>query len=339
MSRVLVTGGAGYIGSHTVVELLEQGHDVTVIDNFCNSSAEAIKRVQAIAGKSVDLHDLDIRDKRQLQQLVDSGNYSAVIHFAALKAVGESEQKPLEYYDNNIGGILALLEVLQNSTVKKFVFSSSACVYGDQPIPYTEATLRQPQNVYGRTKLFSEQIMEDTAAANPDIAMISLRYFNPIGAHPSGTIGEDPNGIPNNLMPFVAQVASGRREKLMVFGNDYPTPDGTGRRDYIHVVDLARGHAAALQKGPATGFTAYNLGGGHAESVLDVVHAFESASGKQIPYEFAPRRPGDLAEYYADPARAEQELGWKAQLTLADACRDTWNWQLHNPNGYKMEES
>jgi UDP-glucose 4-epimerase len=337
MSHILVTGGAGYIGSHTVVELLEQGYDVTVVDNFSNSSGEAIKRVEAITGKTVTLHNVDIRDKNKLGKLVDNGNYSAVIHFAALKAVGESGQKPLEYYDNNVGGILALLEVLQHSTVKKFIFSSTACVYGDQPVPYAEATPRAPENVYGRTKLVSELIMEDTATANPGMAMIALRYFNPIGAHPSGKIGEDPNGIPNNLMPFVAQVASGRREKLMVFGNDYPTPDGTGRRDYIHVVDLARGHVAALQNGPGTGFKAYNLGGGHAESVLDVVRAFENASGKQIPYEFAPRRDGDLPEYYADPALAEKELGWKTRLSLEDACRDTWNWQSQNPNGYKEQ--
>lgn len=339
MSHVLVTGGAGYIGSHTVVELLDKGYDVTVVDNFCNSSAESIKRVQAITGKSVDLHELDIRDTAGLHKLVDNGNYAAVIHFAALKAVGESEQKPLEYYDNNVGGMVSLLQALQHSTVTKFIFSSTACVYGDQPIPYTETTPRDPQNVYGRTKLVSEQIMEDTAAANPDIAMIALRYFNPIGAHPSGQIGEDPDGIPNNLMPFVAQVATGKRQELSIFGNDYPTPDGTGVRDYIHVVDLAKGHIAALQDGPDTGFTAYNLGSGHGESVLDLVHTFEAASGKHIPYKIAPRRPGDLAEYYADPSLIASELGWKTQLTLADACRDTWNWQSKNPNGYKTEKS
>jgi UDP-glucose 4-epimerase len=339
MKQVLVTGGAGYIGSHTVVELLSQGYNVTIIDNFCNSSAESVKRVEAIAGKSVTLHEADVRDEEKLRQIVAAGDFEAVIHFAGLKAVGESATDPLRYYENNVGGMIALGKALQGSSVRKLIFSSTACVYGDQPIPYTEKTLRAPQNPYGNTKYASELIMEDMAVANPNIAMISLRYFNPIGAHPSGTIGEDPSGIPNNLMPYVAQVAAGTREKLSIFGNDYPTPDGTGVRDYIHVVDLAKGHVAALENGPQTGFQAYNLGSGHGASVLDLVHAFEAASGKKIPYEFAPRRAGDLAEYYADPSLAETELHWKTSLTLQEACKDTWNWQSHNPNGYTKEES
>jgi len=339
MSSVLVTGGAGYIGSHTVVALLDKGYDVTVVDNFCNSSPESIKRVEAITGKSATLHDVDVRDTDKLREIVTAGNFETVIHFAGLKAVGESATNPLLYYENNVGGMLALGQAIQDSSVQKLIFSSTACVYGDQPVPYTESTPRAPQNPYGNTKFASELIMQDMAAANPDIAMIALRYFNPIGAHPSGKIGEDPNGIPNNLMPYVAQVATGKRAKLTIFGNDYPTPDGTGVRDYIHVVDLADGHVAALEHGPKTGFQAYNLGSGHAESVLDLVRAFETASGKQIPYEFAARRAGDLAEYYADPSLAKTELDWHTQLTLADACRDTWNWQSHNPNGYTKEES
>lgn len=337
--EILVTGGAGYIGTHTVVELLSGGYGVTVIDNFCNSSPEALKRVEAITGKPVTLHDCDVRDSERMRQILQAKPYEAVIHFAGLKAVGESSHDPLRYYDNNVGGMVTLLQALQDTSVRKFIFSSSACVYGDQPIPYTETTPRYPQNPYGNTKFVSELIMEDVATANPAVAMIALRYFNPIGAHPSGTIGEDPNGIPNNLMPFVAQVASGKREKLNIFGNDYPTPDGTGRRDYIHVVDLAKGHVAAIENGPVHGFTAYNLGSGRSESVMEVIHAFENASGKHIPYEFAPRRAGDLAEYYADPTLAEKELGWKTHLSLEDACRDTWNWQSQNPNGYPKEES
>jgi UDP-glucose 4-epimerase len=292
-----------------------------------------------ITGKTVDFHNFDIRDSKQITALLAARDYQAVIHFAGLKAVGESAHDPIRYYENNVDGILVLARAIQNTSVQKLIFSSTACVYGDQPVPYTETTARSPQNPYGNTKFVSELIMEDTAAATASPAMISLRYFNPIGAHPSGKIGEDPNGIPNNLMPYVAQVATGRREKLSIFGNDYPTPDGTGVRDYIHVVDLAKGHLAALENGPANGFKAYNLGGGHGESVLDLVHAFERASGKKIPYEFAPRRPGDLAEYYADPALAKKELQWETTLTLEDACRDTWNWQSHNPSGYTKEES
>jgi UDP-glucose 4-epimerase len=339
MKHILVTGGAGYIGSHTVIELLNNDYDVTIVDNLCNSSEESIRRIMEITGKTVDFHNFDIRDSKQITALLAARDYQAVIHFAGLKAVGESAHDPIRYYENNVDGILVLARAIQNTSVQKLIFSSTACVYGDQPVPYTETTARSPQNPYGNTKFVSELIMEDTAAATASPAMISLRYFNPIGAHPSGKIGEDPNGIPNNLMPYVAQVATGRREKLSIFGNDYPTPDGTGVRDYIHVVDLAKGHLAALENGPANGFKAYNLGGGHGESVLDLVHAFERASGKKIPYEFAPRRPGDLAEYYADPALAKKELQWETTLTLEDACRDTWNWQSHNPSGYTKEES
>lgn len=334
MNEILVTGGAGYIGSHTIVELLAKGYAVTVVDNLCNSSPEALKRIEKIAGKPVDFYDFDLHQKNKLKTLVAQKSFDAVIHFAALKAVGESVEKPLLYYDNNVGGTITLLEALQDSNVKKFIFSSSATVYGNQPFPYTETTPRAPENPYGQTKYVSELIMEDVAAANPAMAMLALRYFNPIGAHPSGLIGEDPNGIPNNLMPFVAQVATGKREKLMVFGNDYSTPDGTGVRDYIHVVDLAKGHVAALEKGPSSGFRAYNLGSGHGESVLQVVAAFEKASGQKIPYEFAPRRAGDLAEYYANPGLAKTELGWQTELSLEDACRDTWHWQSQNPSGY-----
>jgi UDP-glucose 4-epimerase len=336
--KILVTGGAGYIGSHTVVELLEQGYQVTIVDNFCNSSPEAIKRIEKITGKTIAaVHNMDVRDTEQLGTIIAGQPFKAVIHFAGLKAVGESTHDPLRYYDNNVGSTLALAQAIQGSSIKKFIFSSTACVYGDQPIPYTETTPRAPQNPYGNTKYVSELIMQDAAAANPEPAMISLRYFNPIGAHPSGLIGENPNGIPNNLLPYVAQVAVGKREKLSIFGNGYPTADGTGVRDFIHVMDLAKGHVAALENGPATGFKAYNLGGGHGESVLDVVHAFEAASGKKIAYEFVARRPGDLAEYYSDPSLAAQELHWKTELTLQDACRDTWNWQSHNPNGYEKE--
>lgn len=332
--KVLVTGGTGYIGSHTVVELLAHGHEVTIVDNFCNSSPKVLERIEQIAQKKVTFHEADVRDAAALKKIITPGAFDALIHFAALKAVGESVQKPLLYYENNVGGSIALLQAIEGSRIKKFIFSSSATVYGNQAVPYTESTPRLPQNPYGNSKFAVELSMEDEAVANPQVAMISLRYFNPIGAHPSGLIGEDPKDTPNNLLPFVAQVASGKRDKLRIFGNDYPTPDGTGVRDYIHVVDLAKGHVVALEKGPSTGFKAYNLGSGHGESVLDVVKAFEQASSQKIPYEFAPRRPGDLAEYYADPTLIEKELGWKTELSLEDACRDTWNWQSQNPNGY-----
>jgi len=336
---ILVTGGAGYIGSHTVVELLQSGYDVSIVDNFGNSSPEVLHRIKELTGKDVRLHEFDIRDQAKLAKLFADNSFDAVIHFAALKAVGESAEKPLLYYDNNVNGTLSLMKALQGSGVKKFIFSSSATVYGNQPIPYIETTTRIPENVYGRTKFVSELIMEDAANVSPGMTLIALRYFNPIGAHPSGKIGEDPRGTPNNLLPFVSQVAAGKREKLRVFGNDYPTPDGTCIRDYIHVVDLAKGHLAALQHGPNSGFRAYNLGTGHGESVLAVIAAFEKATSVHIPYEFAPRRSGDLPEYYANPARAEAELSWKAQLTLEDACRDTWNWQSKNPNGYTKKEN
>lgn len=337
--HILVTGGAGYIGSHTVVELLQRNYAVTIVDNFSNSSRETVQRIEQITGKQVDLHELDIRDQAKICELVASKPFEAVMHFVALKAVGESVEHPLWYYDNNVNGTIALCKALDTSSVTTFIFSSSATVYGNQPIPYTETTPRDPENPYGRTKFITELLMADIATANPNIAMIALRYFNPIGAHPSGLIGENPDGVPNNLMPFVAQVASGKRKKLSVFGGDYPTKDGTGVRDYIHVVDLARGHVAALEKSrTSTGFKAYNLGSGHGESVLDLVHAFEAASGQHIPYEIAARRPGDLAEYYASADLAARELGWKAELSLHDACVDTWRWQQQNPNGYNKEK-
>lgn len=337
--NILVTGGAGYIGSHTVVELLNSGYDVTVIDNLSNASQESIRRIEEITGKSIDFHAFDIRDRERLSKVLALRDYTAVIHFAGLKAVGESSQDPITYYQNNVDGMLVLIQAIKDTSAQKLIFSSTACVYGDQPIPYTETTPRSPQNPYGNTKFVSELIMEDVAKTGSGPAMIALRYFNPIGAHPSGLIGEDPNGTPNNLMPYVAQVATGKREKLSIFGDDYPTPDGTGVRDYIHVVDLAKGHLAALEHGPTSGFTAYNLGGGHGESVLDLVHTFEKVSGKNIPYKIVPRRPGDLAEYYADPSKAQKELHWQTTLTLEDACRDTWNWQSHNPTGYNKENS
>ena len=332
--KVLVTGGAGYIGSHTVVELLANGHEAVIVDNFCNSSPLVLERLKQITGQDVPYHDLDVRDGDALRAIIADGNFNAVIHFAALKSVGESVREPLRYFDNNVGGSVALMQAVAGSTITKFIFSSSACVYGDQPVPYREDTLRQPTNPYGDSKLATEIAMADQAVADAKVAMISLRYFNPVGAHSSGLIGEDPNGVPNNLLPYVAQVASGKLSKLSIFGNDYATPDGTGVRDYIHVVDLAVGHVAALEHGPTNGFKAYNLGGGHGESVLDVVHAFETASGKEIPYEFVARRPGDLSEYYADPSLAAAELDWRAERDLATACRDTWSWQSQNPNGY-----
>lgn len=332
--HILLTGGAGYIGSHTAIELLEAGHMVSLVDNFSNSSPEAVQRIKKITSKEITLHKLDITDEAKLEKLIKESGYDAVIHFAALKSVGESVTDPVRYYANNVGGTISLLRAISGSAVKKVIFSSSATVYGDSPVPYTESTPRSPENPYGNTKYVCELLMEDFAVAYPEIAMIALRYFNPIGAHPSGEIGEDPNGIPSNLMPFITQVASGKRKELVVFGDDYPTPDGTAMRDYIHVVDLARGHLAALEKSPDTGFHGYNLGSGHAESVMDVISAFEAASSKQIPYHVGPRRPGDLAAYYADASLAKQELGWSTSFSLADACRDTWNWQSQSPNGY-----
>ena len=317
MSSILVTGGAGFIGSHTCVELLEGGYDVVVVDNLSNSCQESLNRVEKITGKAIKFYEADIADKEKMNQIFDENDIFAVIHFAGLKAVGESVQKPLEYYTNNIAGTLSMCEVMRNHNVKNIIFSSSA-------------------TVYGWTKSMLEQILMDIQHSDPEWNVILLRYFNPIGAHKSGIIGEDPNGIPNNLMPYITKVATGQLPKLNVFGNDYPTPDGTGVRDYIHVVDLSIGHVKALEKikeNPGTKI--YNLGTGKGYSVLEVVENFKEASGVDIPYEIAPRRAGDIAECYADPSLAKEELGWEAQYGIREMCADSWNWQKNNPKGYR----
>ena len=334
--KVLVTGGAGYIGSHTIVELLNTGHDVCVVDNLCNSSRESLVRVKELTGRDVDFKNVDIRNKDGLTEVVKGADFDSVIHFAALKAVGESVSKPLKYYQNNITGTLVLCEVMQEQGIKNIVFSSSATVYGDpHTVPITEDFPLQATNPYGRTKLMMEYILSDLHVADSSFNVALLRYFNPIGAHSSGRIGEDPNGIPNNLLPFVAQVAIGRREKVSVFGDDYDTPDGTGVRDYIHVVDLAVGHLRALEKlAAAPGIITCNLGTGRGYSVIEMIKAMEKASGKTIPYEVVGRRPGDIAECYADPAYAEKVLSWKGERGIEDMCRDAWKWQSQNPNGY-----
>jgi len=335
---VLVTGGAGYIGSHTCVELLNAGIDVVVVDNLCNSKIEALSRVEAITGKGLAFHKVDIRDKAGLREVFSLHQIDAVIHFAALKAVGESSQIPLNYYENNVSGTLVLAEVMAEFNCTNIVFSSSATVYGpDAPIPYVETLPTGPCNVYGRTKHMVEDILRDASNAPDSQWKVSLlRYFNPIGAHESGRIGEDPQGIPNNLMPYIAQVAVGKLEKLNVFGDDYPTVDGTGVRDYIHVVDLAKGHVAAVSKLTKSdpGTYVYNLGAGRGYSVIEVIKAFEKASGIEIPYKVCPRREGDLAEFYADAALAKQELGWQVELDIDRMCADTWRWQSSNPKGY-----
>lgn len=334
--NILVTGGAGYIGTHTIVELLAAGHSVVVVDNFINSSREAMRRVEKIVGQAVPFYEADIRDKTMLDEIFRKHTIDAVIHFAGLKAVGESVEKPLRYYRTNIDSTLALLETMQAHTVKNLVFSSSATVYGTpEKLPLTETSpvgigLTNP---YGKTKYFIEEILRDVAASNPDWSISILRYFNPIGAHTSGLIGEDPHDTPNNLMPFITQVAVGKRDTLSVFGDDYDTPDGTGVRDYIHVVDLARGHVAAIEH-LKPGAIAYNLGTGHGTSVFELVHALEQASGKTVPYVVMPRRAGDIAACYADVAKAQQELQWHAEKTIDDACQDSWRWQSQNPNGY-----
>ena len=333
---VLVTGGAGYIGSHTVVELLEAGYDVVVVDNLCNSNEEALRRVQEITNKTLTFYPHDVRDKAKLEEVFSAHPIDWVIHFAGLKAVGESVQKPVLYYDNNLISTLVLLETMEKFGVRKLVFSSSATVYGEpERLPLDEECRLSTTNPYGTTKLMQERMLKDLFRADGRWNIALLRYFNPVGAHPSGRIGEDPKGIPNNLMPYVAQVASGKLKQIGVFGNDYPTPDGTGVRDYIHVVDLARGHVAAIQKLNEAGVHIYNLGTGKGYSVLDMIHAFEKACGKQLPYEIKPRRAGDVPACYATSAKAEKELGWKAQYDLEDMCRDQWNWQKHNPNGYE----
>ncbi len=334
---VLVTGGAGYIGSHTVVELLQDGRPVVVLDNLCNSSAESLRRVERITGLPVPFVQGDVRDAALLEAILRRHDIGAVLHFAGLKAVGDSVMRPLEYFDNNVTGSQILLQAMQRVDVRQFVFSSSATVYGDpQSVPIREGARTGPTNPYGRSKWFVEMMLDDLARADARWAIGNLRYFNPVGAHPSGLIGEDPNDVPNNLMPFVAQVAVGRRERLSVFGADWPTPDGTGVRDYIHVVDLARGHLAALRRvESASGMFTVNLGTGTGYSVLDMVRAFERASGRSVPYVLAPRRPGDIAQCYADPAYAEQLLGWRARLDVDAMCADAWRWQSGNPDGYR----
>lgn len=335
--NVFVTGGAGYIGSHTVLELLESGHEVIVIDNLSNSSFEAIKRVEKITGKGVTFYEEDLLNKEAVRKIFESHPIDAVIHFAGYKAVGESVEKPLMYYNNNITSTLILCEVMREYGVKKLVFSSSATVYGDpEEVPITEDFPLSATNPYGRTKLFIEYILKDLHIADPSWNISLLRYFNPVGAHVSGLIGEDPNDIPNNLMPYISQVAVGKLKKLSVFGGDYPTPDGTGVRDYIHVVDLAIGHLKALEKLETNpGLIIHNLGTGKGTSVLDMIKAFENASGKEVPYVITERRPGDIAECYADPSKAEKELDWKAERDIEQMCEDTWRWQSNNPNGYK----
>lgn len=338
MSTILVTGGAGFIGSHTVVELIQAGHTPVVIDNLCNASPQVIGRIAEITGKTPVFYQGDIHDRELLRRIFAEHPIQSVIHFAALKAVGESVKKPLEYYSNNVSGSLILLEEMQRAGVKSIVFSSSATVYGDpDTVPITEtAPLGQATNPYGASKQMMERMMADLHTADSAWSVILLRYFNPIGAHPSGRIGEQPNGIPNNLLPYVCQVAAGKLAELSVFGDDYPTPDGTGVRDYIHVVDLALGHVAALnKKSREAGVHIYNLGTGKGSSVLEIVHAFEAASGKKIPYAVKPRRAGDIAECYADPDRAAVELGWHAERSLADMMRDSWRWQSGNPDGYE----
>ena len=336
MTTVLVTGGAGYIGSHACVELLNANFDVVVLDNFCNSKATSIKRVEKITGKSITLIEGDVRDKATLTTLFSDHQIDAVMHFAGLKAVSDSVNNPLAYYDNNVMGSITLLEVMSEFSVNNIVFSSSATVYGfsdDKPIPETAPL--SPFNPYGRNKRMVEQVLADVSIANPNWNIALLRYFNPVGAHPSGEIGEDPNGVPNNLMPYVSQVAVGKRERLSVFGNDYPTIDGTGVRDYIHVVDLALGHVAALNKlMQGCGLLTLNLGAGRGYSVLELVQAFEASTGQKIPYEIVNRRAGDIAIYFADASLAKQVLGWKTTKTLEDICRDAWRWQTKNPNGY-----
>lgn len=335
--NILVTGGAGYIGSHTCVQLLDEGHNVIVVDNLQNSKKEALKRVEKLAGRTLTFHKADLVDRAAVEHIFESHDIDAVIHFAGLKAVGESVEKPLWYYHNNITGTLVLCEVMHNHDVKNIVFSSSATVYGDpHKVPITEDFPLQATNPYGHTKLMIEQILRDLHVADESWNVALLRYFNPVGAHESGEIGEDPNGIPNNLLPYISQVAVGKLNKLHVFGNDYPTRDGTGVRDYIHVVDLADGHLRALEKLESNpGVVTYNLGTGQGYSVLDMVKAFEEASGREVPYEFADRRPGDIASCYADPSHAEQELGWKAERGIEEMCADTWRWQSKNPNGYE----
>lgn len=334
--KILVTGGAGYIGSHTCVELLNNNYEVVVVDNLCNSSKESLNRVKTITGKDVIFYEQDVLDESALANIFSEQDIDAVIHFAGLKAVGESVEMPLEYYQTNLTGTLVLFKVMRDFNVKNFVFSSSATVYGDpHTVPITEEFPLSATNPYGRSKLIIEEISHDLYVADKDWNIALLRYFNPVGAHKSGLIGEDPNGIPNNLIPYISQVAVGKRELLSVFGGDYDTPDGTGVRDYIHVVDLARGHIKALEKLVSKpGLVVYNLGTGQGYSVIEMVKAIEKASGKEIPYQIVARRPGDIATCFADPAFALQEIDWKAEYGLEDMAEDTWRWQSNNPDGY-----
>ena len=330
---VLVTGGAGYIGSHTCVELLAAGHDVVVVDDLSNASPVALERIAQIAGRRVEFVRARVQDEAQVRSALTG--VDAAIHFAAFKAVGESVEQPLRYYENNLGSLGSLVRLMSESGAKHIVFSSSATVYGEPDrVPITESARLAPSNPYGWTKLIGEQMLRDLAAADPSWKVTLLRYFNPVGAHPSGLIGEDPRGIPNNLMPYVAQVAVGRLPELQVFGADYPTRDGTGVRDYLHVVDLAAGHVRALERAGAGGLLTVNLGTGRGYSVLEVVRAFEMASARNVPYRIVERRPGDVAEVYADATLAARELGWKATRGIDDMCRDAWNWQRRNPAGY-----
>ena len=335
--KILVTGGAGYIGSHTCVELLERDYEVVVLDNYYNSCAVSVERVEKITGKKIALYEGDVRDRAMLDKIFTEHKIDCVIHFAGLKAVGESCAKPVMYYDNNIGGTLALVEVMQKHNCKKIIFSSSATVYGDpEVLPLTETCKTGgTTNPYGTSKLFQERILSDLYDADNGWTVILLRYFNPVGAHESGLIGEDPQGIPNNLTPYIAKVAIGELKEIGVFGNDYPTPDGTGVRDYIHVVDLAKGHVSAIDGVKGSGVFVYNLGTGIGYSVLDVIHAFEKACGRKLPYVIKPRRAGDIAACYADASKAKKELGWQAEYGIDDMCASLWKWQSMNPKGYK----
>ena len=336
MKTILVTGGTGYIGSHTVVQLLNAGHNVVILDNLCNSNRGVLQRIESLTQKSPHFIEGDIRDRAVLRGLFEQYSCDAVIHFAGLKAVGESEENPLKYFDNNVSGSVTLFEEMLSANVHRLIFSSSATVYGNPgEVCYSESTPLKPINVYGETKLMVEDILRSLKRSNPELQIALLRYFNPVGAHESGQMGEDPFGVPNNLMPFISQVAIGTRPKLMVYGNDYPTPDGTGLRDYIHVEDLAAGHLAALNHlSPTNSLITVNLGTGRPYSVLEVIQSFEKASGKRIPYEIVGRRPGDLAEYYADPSFAKKVLGWEAKLDIDRMCADSWRWQKNNPKGY-----
>jgi len=336
--RILVTGGAGFIGSHTLIELHKAGYEFVVVDNLVNSNPEALRRVGELIGAEVPFVKADIRDRETLNKVFEQYKFDSCIHFAGLKAVGESVAKPLEYYENNMSGTFTLIDVMRQHGCKNIIFSSSATVYGDPAIiPITEECPKgHCTNPYGQTKSMLEQVLMDVQKADPEWNVVLLRYFNPIGAHQSGRIGENPNGIPNNLMPYITQTAIGRRKELGVFGNDYDTHDGTGVRDYIHVVDLATAHVAALQAiEKNAGLAIYNIGTGHGYSVLDVVNAFEKANGVKVPYSIKPRRPGDIATCYCDPSKAERELGWKAKYGIEDMCRDSWNWQSQNPNGFE----